>query len=138
MYDMRPDGAFDLESPHGEAAFYLEFDTGTEPLTRLIAKARYFGEKANRELERGRGRVETARHSQSHSASSDPSWFMLIEMTKSGREDNFHQRLAGSGERLPVATTLVDRAANPLGPVWRLCGAPARVLRRLDGLHVLH
>lgn len=136
LHGMRADGAFDLATARGEAVFYFEFDTGTETLTRLAAKAVAYGGKVA-----GEQRSRRAYGNEGRRASrprTEPLRFMLIELTRPGREDNLHDRLAESGLRLPVATTTARRAADPLGPVWRLAGDPAGARRRLDQLPIFH
>jgi hypothetical protein len=118
MIDMRADGAFDLEAPHGAAAFYYEYDTGTEPLARLVKKAETFAKEAERELSIRHERVASGK-SQNYRVVG----YMAIELTKPRREANFHQELAKRGSQLLVATTTVDRSADPLGPIWWQAGS---------------
>lgn len=113
---LRADGIFDLDiDGQGERPFWFEHDTGSETLERLAEKIRSWSDFIERHLKM--------------------SWtlpLMLLELTKPGRENNLHARLAGSGAVYGVATTTTARSTDPLGPVWRVVGDSAGVPRSLD------
>lgn len=129
LTSLRADGSFDIATSVGEAAFYYEYDTGTEPLIRLVRKAESFAHEAERELSIRNERVASGRYRNYRVVG-----YMVIELTKPRRESNFHQELAARGSRVPVATTTIERSADPLGPIWRRACDPASALYRLDEL----
>jgi predicted transcriptional regulator len=95
----RPDG-HGIWIEHGsQAAFFLEYDTGTErPLSRLVDKVDgYF------ELARVMGKV----------------WPVLFWLPSSDREHRLHLELTSAGVRYPVATA-VHEAGDPAEAVWWL------------------
>lgn len=107
---LRPDGAVNLHANGRELRFWIEHDTGTETLGRLIQKLERYKEAAARTV--------------------------LIELTKAGRERNFHQS-AEVPSGFVVATATVERAGDPTAAIWwRLGEPPDRFLgmRELDGL----
>ncbi|RRR98213.1 replication-relaxation family protein [Glycomyces terrestris] len=111
---LRPDGIFDLDIAGLVRPFWFEFDTGTETIDRLVEKVRRWNSFIERHLKM--------------------SWtlpLMLIELTKPGREDNLHAWLELLGTVQGVATTVTARSADPLGPVWRVCGDRPDSLRPL-------
>lgn len=83
--------------------FFVEYDTGTEPLGTLIDKLTAYGELAT-----VTGAV----------------WPVLFWLHSSHRERNLHQRLTGAGIHRPVATAARDTTTTTgLGPaeaVWWL------------------
>jgi hypothetical protein len=105
----RPDGYghYTLASAESDAnsarsvRFFLEYDTGTEPLARLAAKLPGYAKLA---------------------AASTPQP-VLFYLPGARREENLHRLLAQDAAHVPVATTspdaLNDAAASPTGPVWR-------------------
>lgn len=126
LANLRADGAFDLDAPHGAAAFYYEYDTGTEPLARLVRKAETFAQEAERELSIRHERVASGRYRDYRVVG-----YMVIELTKPQRETNFHRELAQRGRPVLVATTTADRSADPLGPIWRQAGTQPASRRHL-------
>lgn len=111
---LRPDGIFDLDIAGIERPFWFEFDTGTETVDRLVEKVQRWSSFIERHLKM--------------------SWtlpLMLIELTRPGRESNLHDRLANLGTVLGLATTVTARAADPLGPIWRVVGDRPESLRSL-------
>ncbi|WP_432049451.1 replication-relaxation family protein [Verrucosispora sp. NA02020] len=102
---VRPDGhgvwrAGDLRVP-----FFLEHDTGTEPLTELVRKVAGY----HRLVEYG-----------------GPQWPVLFWLHSAHRARHLHQRLAEETLGVPVATASRDHATqaalSPAGPLWRLHG----------------
>ncbi|GAA0460150.1 hypothetical protein Aca07nite_42150 [Actinoplanes capillaceus] len=98
---VRPDGYGVFSEDGGRVSFYLEYDTGSEPLTTLIAKVDGY-----RELAHVTGR----------------SYPVLFWLHSSVRELHLHQRLTAAGVRYPVATAAVDaagqQAASPTDRQW--------------------
>ena len=98
---IRPDAAATVRDGDRESAFWLEHDTGTETLIRLVAKVdRYC------DLLVGYGRA------------------VCFELPNTGREANLHAALGTQRRPIPIATTVTSRAADPTSPVWRLHGRP--------------
>lgn len=102
---IRPDAAATVTATGRDLAFWFEHDTGSETLTRVAAKAdRYAKHLA------GAGRV------------------LLFELSSETREANLHRELAGRHWPFPIATSILQRSADPVGRVWRrvdrdgLCG----------------
>jgi hypothetical protein len=126
LTDMRADGAFDLATPHGMAAMCYEYDTGTEPLARLVQKAETFTKDAERKLLLRHNDVESGRYRDYRVVG-----YMVIELTKPQRETNFHRELAQRGSPFLVATTTADRSADPLSPIWRQAGTQPASRRHL-------
>ncbi len=97
--------------------FYLEHDTGTESLTRLLDKLRRY------EL---------------FAAEGGPGYPVLFWLHSSAREHRLHTLIAGERDlRVPVATAARDRLPAPSDPadgIWMLHGNPgaAQLRRRAD------
>ncbi|MQM24633.1 replication-relaxation family protein [Glycomyces albidus] len=110
---VRPDGAAVLAFEDGRTVpFFFEYDTGTEPLTLLTAKLdRYTAAKP----------VGGARP-------------VLLQITRPGREQNFHHELAGREYPFPVATTA--GSGGTLGVRWRRLGSTTLVALADLGLGV--
>ena len=122
----RPDGYghYSLAAPGTDPAaarnlrFFLEYDTGTEALTRLGAKMAGYAKLA---------------------AASAPQP-VLFYLPSAQREENLHRHLAQDPPRIPVATTspeaLAAAGTGPAGPVWRPYTArpriPGRPVKRLN------
>lgn len=108
---IRPDAyaliaAPDRSGAPGECGFFLEYDTGTESLTQLVAKMDGY-----------------ARHRDAYGGHRP----VLIHLPNPARELALHARLTSAhGERppVPVATTT---APDPGEPVWLPLGATARL-----------
>jgi hypothetical protein len=85
--------------PDGEVDFFLEYDTGTEPLDRLLAKVDAYTELAT---------------------ATDIDTPVLFWLPGPGREAALHQAL----RRPPVtvATATARTRGDPAGPVWLLAG----------------
>jgi len=108
---IRPDGAARLvvdnekwlpvvsrEDTRKQLPFFFEHDTGTETLDVLIGKLSRYAEKPSREGYRP----------------------VLMQLTRRGREENLHHRLAAVHYPFPVATT--SATTGVLGTVWRVQG----------------
>ncbi|MEU5722761.1 replication-relaxation family protein [Micromonospora sp. NPDC047738] len=102
---IRPDGhgiwhAADLQVP-----FFLEYDTGSEPLTELVRKLDGY----HRMVRYG-----------------GPRWPVLFWLHSADRAHHLHQRLAEQTQWAPVATASRDHATRagvgPAGPLWWLHG----------------
>ncbi|GAB2841716.1 hypothetical protein GCM10027176_51940 [Actinoallomurus bryophytorum] len=109
----RPDG-YGRWHEHGhETDFFCEYDTGTEPLPRLLAKIGDYTALA--ELT---GITDTP---------------VLFALPNTAREDHLHTRLNPAGPLIATTTPHALLAANgPAGPAWRTPGTSAR--RRLTDL----
>ncbi|WP_372451689.1 replication-relaxation family protein [Glycomyces salinus] len=113
-----PDGAAHITVNNRPLTWWYEHDTGTETLSTLTDKARRYSRLYSHEGYRSR-----------HMA--------LFEITKPGREANFHHALAGTGLALPVATATSQDDLDPLSAVWWPLGHPACSRRRLTELPVV-
>jgi hypothetical protein len=85
--------------------FFLEYDTGTEPLTELVRKLDGYHRLAQW---------------------GGPRWPVLLWLHSANRAHHLHQRLAEHTLSAPVATASRDHATQaatgPAGPLWRLHG----------------
>ena len=105
---VRPDGFGRWREGEAWCEFFLEYDTGTEPQHRLLAKLTGYADLAE---------------------AADVSSPVLFWLPGPGREENLHRLLADAAAGVPVATAFGDPAtADPSGPVWR----PAWGGQRLD------
>ena len=123
---VRPDG-HGIFTDHGDTTgFFLEYDTGTEPVTRLVDKLRGYHDLA---------RITSTRHP------------VLFWLPTAAREGHLHEALGDAGERFPVATAVhghpgptapthrpTGGVGGPAGPVWWLHGhdGPTLPLARLS------
>jgi len=99
---VQPDGHGVWVDGGRSVGFFLEYDTGTEPLGRLVGKL-----ASHRRL-RGDG---------------GPSYPVLFVLPSRAREQNLHRRFAeGMGVGVVVATTSPESGTDPAGAVWRLVG----------------
>jgi hypothetical protein len=104
---VRPDGAGLWRQHHREVPFWLEHDTGTEPLGKVAGKLTDYQQLA------GTG------------------WDLpiLFHLPGATREANLHQQLAEAelASGLTVATTSSEHTsrAGPAGKVWQLAGGGA-------------
>jgi predicted transcriptional regulator len=114
---VRPDGhglwAEDEPSGHRlSVPFFMEYDTGTEPLPRLVDKLDGYTDLAYRT-----GRV----------------WPVLFWLHSATRQHHLHQRLTDARVRYPTATAVRDTIAysgrSPAEAVWWLHHRPGRLLR---------
>lgn len=113
----RPDGYghYTLAAPGTDPGsarnlrFFLEYDTGTEPLGRLAAKLPGYAKLAA-------------------ATTTQP---VLFYLPSRQREENLHRLLARDALRVPVATTSPDAltaaGTGPVGPVWRPVTGRARI-----------
>lgn len=95
---------------------FLEYDRGTENLTRLVRKLNAYDELA---------------------ADGGPAYPILFWLTSTSREANLHAALTArrEGVRVPVATGVWD-GTNPAGRVWALPGlCGRRTLAQLPSHH---
>jgi hypothetical protein len=118
---VRPDGAGLWRERHRQVPFWLEYDTGTETLSRLVGKLADYQQLA------GTG------------------WDfpILFHLPNAGREANLHQRLAEADAELGsliVATTSSEHTsrAGPAGKVWQLAGRGAARRALIDIPHHSH
>lgn len=89
--------------------FFLEADTGTEPLGRVVAKLDRYAQLIRR---------------------GGPRYPVLFWLGSEHREEHLHRLLGGRGRDVPVATA--THASDPAEAVWLPAGATGRV--RLDEL----
>jgi Replication-relaxation len=110
---VRPDGYGHWRDPTGEVDFFLEYDTGTEPLERLLAKVDAYTELAT---------------------VTDIDTPVLLWLPGPGREAAFHQALRRPA--ITVATAAAPLAGHPAGRVWLVVGeaGPRRTLAGLGDL----
>jgi hypothetical protein len=98
---VHPDGHGQWRHGDWQVGFFLEYDTGTEDLPRLIPRL-----AAYERLARNDG----------------PAYPVLFWLHSTVREINLHRRLAGVSSRCPIATAVRARG-SPAGPVWAVVGA---------------
>ncbi|MEU7176433.1 replication-relaxation family protein [Micromonospora tulbaghiae] len=104
---IRPDG-HGIWTTHGaQLPFFLEYDTGTEPLTELMRKLIGYTQLA---------------------AAGGPRWPVLFWLHSATRAHHLHQHLTTTPLTVPVATASRDHATHtrhsPAGPIWQLHGHP--------------
>jgi protein involved in plasmid replication-relaxation len=111
----RPDGHGIFTDNGDSVAFFLEYDTGTEPLQKLVDKLDGYRALYSEGL----------------------TWPVLFWLHSSTREHNLHRRL-GARPRVLVATAARDRAqrvgAGPAGTVWLVHGEESSRRARLVDL----
>ncbi len=109
---VRPDGYGRWRDPGGEVDFFLEYDTGTEPLDRLLAKVDAYAELA---------------------AVSEIDTPVLFWLPGPGREAALHHALGRHGPAVTLATAAARSGGHPTGRVWLPAGAsgPRRTLAAL-------
>lgn len=100
---VRPDGAGILTAESGAMPFFLEYDTGTEPLAYLTAK-----------LDRYAAKQPAGGHR-----------LVLLQIVRPGRERNLHDALVDRQFPFLIATT--STRAGLLGARWRLVGSERTV-----------
>ncbi|MGS2620109.1 replication-relaxation family protein, partial [Micromonospora sp. LZ34] len=102
---IRPDGHGIWTTPDARVPFFLEHDTGTEPLTELIRKLIGYARLAE---------------------AGGPRWPVLFWLHFAKRAHHLHQHLAAIPIPIPVATASRDHATHttlgPPGPLWQLHG----------------
>jgi hypothetical protein len=108
----RPDGYGRWREGGDEVDFWVEYDTGTEPLGKVAAKLDGYADLAREDG------VLTP---------------VLIWTTTAKRETNLHRQLRGAP--VPVATAtpaaIRDHRQGPAGPIWLPAGQPAKPRLRL-------
>ena len=96
--------------------WFLEYDTGTEPLTRLVDKLTRYSEFVN---------------------TGGPAFPVLFWLHSAAREHRLHQRLRAAPTAVPVATAARDHSGprHPAEAIWTLHGdaGPRRRLADLPG-----
>ena len=98
-HHVRPDGFGRWHDGDAWCEFFLEYDTGTEPQDRLVAKLRGYADLAR---------------------SAGVNAPVLFWLRTSSREDNLHSTLATAQVTVPVATAFGDPAATDIaGAIWR-------------------
>jgi hypothetical protein len=116
---IRPDGHGIFTEHHRSTPFFLEHDTGTEPLTTLVAKIDGYLDLAHKT-----GRIHP----------------VLFWLPTARRERHLHHRLAEADVRYPIATAARDsaahRALSPADDLWQIHRA-AGARRRLSDLSSL-
>ncbi|WP_442933813.1 replication-relaxation family protein [Micromonospora sp. CPCC 205556] len=104
---IRPDGHGIWTTPNTHVPFFLEHDTGTEPLTELLRKLIGYTQLAT---------------------AGGPRWPVLFWLHSTTRAHHLHQHLATLALTIPVATASRDHAThtghNPAGPIRRLHAHP--------------
>jgi hypothetical protein len=99
----RPDGHGVFTDAGSTVAFFLEYDTGTEPLQKLVDKLDGYAALHRAGLQ----------------------WPVLFWLHSTAREHNLHRRL-GSASVVTVATAARDRAqmtrSTPAGAMWLIHG----------------
>jgi hypothetical protein len=99
----RPDGYGRWREGSAEADFFVEYDTGTEPLGRVAAKLDGYAD-----LARDDGVLTP----------------ILIWTTTAKREANLHRQLRGAPVPVATATPAAsgDHRLGPAGPIWLPAG----------------
>jgi len=92
--------------------FFLEYDTGSENLPRLIDKLGGYEQLA---------------------ADGGPVYPVLFSLHSRARETNLHAALDGRRGRVPIATT-TRPTADPSAPVWAIAGRDTGPRLRLADL----
>jgi hypothetical protein len=110
---IRPDGHGVFTDHDQSVAFFLEHDTGTEPLPVLVAKIDGYEKLARL---------------------TDRAYPVLFWLHSTVREHHLHQRLTDAGIRYPIGTaardTVTPARLSPADAVWRLhrrSGTPLRL-----------
>jgi hypothetical protein len=99
---VRPDGHGVWEADGRQVGFFLEYDTGTEPLGKLVGKLTKYRQLIN---------------------SGGPVYPVLFVLPNRIREQNLHRKLAaGLDPGVVVATTSPEAGTDPAGPVWKRFG----------------
>ncbi|MGC4808753.1 replication-relaxation family protein [Micromonospora sp. DT233] len=110
---VQPDGHGVWTVGDTTVGFFLEYDNGTEPLGRLLAKLRAY---------------ERVTHF-------GPRYPILFRVPSPGRERNLLHALTDAPATLPMATAV--HGTDPAGPVWTLASEPGwpRHLHELPSDH---
>jgi predicted transcriptional regulator len=134
---VRADGCFDLVFAGREREFWYEYDTGTEPLDRLVGKIDWYNQEIARHRSIQDQHIKEGKYTREQVLAQAPPRMMLIEFTKPGREANLHDRLAAAGGLDLVATSTAARSGDPLGSIWRCAGTSPGEMRRLAEVYTL-
>ncbi len=106
---VRPDGYGQWTQAGRRVEFFLEYDTGTEPLTRVVAKLAGYADLA---------------------AAGGPAIPVLFWVPTISREANLHAALARANSPVTVATANTELAAGygygPAGAIWHTRRSPER------------
>ncbi|WP_194891338.1 replication-relaxation family protein [Catenulispora pinisilvae] len=109
---LRPDGFGRWRQGGAWCEFFLEYDTGTEPHARLLAKLTGYTDLAE---------------------SAGVSCPVLFWLPNAQRESHLHRLLADRPPRVPVATAYgVPSRTHPAGPTWRPSWSPTSQLPLAD------
>jgi hypothetical protein len=108
---VHPDGVGLWHEHDREVAFFVEWDTGTEDLGRLVGKLA--------------GYEQAAHHG--------PRYPVLFCLHSPERERNLHRALAARRDPFPIATA-VHPLPDPAGAVWAIVGDATGARRRLIDL----
>lgn len=100
----QPDGHALWTVDGATGGLFLEADTGSEALTRVVSKLAGYRNLADND---------------------GPQYPVLFWLHSPKREDNLHQLLRNADLRVPVATAV--HHADPAGPVWLIPGHATRV-----------
>jgi hypothetical protein len=115
---VHPDGHGLWQTGATITGFWLEYDTGSEDLPRLVQKLAGYEQLARK---------------------GGPTYPVLFWLHSRSREANLHQRLAGAASRCPVLTATRDPGPpHPAGPVWAVVGRDLDTRVRLDQLACDH
>ncbi len=106
---VRPDGYGQWTQAGRRVEFFLEYDTGTEPLTRVVAKLAGYADLA---------------------AAGGPAIPVLFWVPTISREANLHAALTRANSPVTIATANTELAAGygngPAGAIWRTRRSPGR------------
>lgn len=111
---VKPDGHGVYTEHDTTVAWWLEHDTGTEPLSTLADKLLAYA---------------------TYVADGGPAWPVLFWLPSTARQANLHRRLAGRVGAVSVATAARDRlpaGASPADAIWHLPGTVTAPLRLVD------
>jgi len=109
---VRPDGFGRWREGGRSVDFFLEYDTGTEPQSTVVAKLDGYTA-----LQAATGRTSP----------------VLFWLHSPKRETELHKRLTATNPKVPVATTAGDATTvDPSGPVWRIACSSGGRARLID------
>jgi hypothetical protein len=116
---IHPDGHGIWHSNGATTGLWLEHDTGSEDLPRLMAKLVGYERLARQ---------------------GGPTYPVLFWLHSTDREAHLHQRLTGVASRCPIATATraAQPHAHPAGPVWAVVGTDPRTRVHLHQLPSEH
>lgn len=109
---VRPDGFGRWREGIRSVDFFLEYDTGVEGLSQVIAKLPGYAALAD------------------STGYTSP---VLFWLHSARREKELHRKLDAASPRVPIATASGDPAViDPSGPIWRVAGAEGERVRLSD------